>query len=139
MIARLLSRLYRNVIIKEPEFGIGEDERVLLRGAATLEMGRIMADGTLILTSERLAFRPTDRLAFGGKRRILDIAVDHISGVSSGKKSLSALNPLKSGYFTVVERHDKSYTFITTDPGIWRDRIQEASGHHDRPHTDSDG
>jgi hypothetical protein len=131
MIARFLSRLYRNVIIKEPEFGIAEDERVLLRGAATLETEGLLADGTLILTSERLAFRPSDQWAFGGKRRVLEISVGDISEVAVGKKRPSIFDPLKATYFTVVDRQGQSHRFITVYPETWQESVEKLTAGHD--------
>ena len=130
MLAKFFSWFLRNLIYREKEFDIASDEDVLLRGAATLETKFLLIDGILILTSKRLAHRSLDTGLrpswLGGKRAALDIPIRDIACVMPGKTRVTPINPLRQTILTVqVKERDEPYTFVTVNPEIWQQRIDE--------------
>ena len=130
MLKKLFSWFLRNLIYKEKEFDIAPDEDVLLQGAATLETKFLLVDGILMLTSKRLAHRSLGTGLrpswLGGKRAAVDIRVRDIAGVTSGKKRVSPIDPVRSKSLMVyVGERDEPYSFLTPDSEIWQQRIDE--------------
>ena len=101
-----------------------------MRGGATLEKKFFLVDGILMLTSERLAHRSlgTGLRPFwlGGKRATLDIPIKDVVQVTTGKKRVSPLDPVRLKTFVVhVKQRDEPYTFLSQDSETWQQRIDE--------------